>query len=962
MGKDRIERFKKNWLFFVIVFAVIIFFFLISSFINNSYTSIEEVEDLPNEISVSTSSLIINEVQSSNGGTYADKNGNTYDWIELYNGADKEKDLTGYSLSDDKNKIKWAFPEGTIIKSKGYLIVFLSGTNESGLYANFKLKASGSETLILRKANKKIVDAVSTVSTKKNQVMSRMSDGSFVLTKMATPGYENSKKGYESFTQKMNETDEKRLSITEILPNNKGYFKDSYGEYSGYIEITNIWNTSVSLKGYSISNDMSLPFKWALPDIILGKGESLVIYTSNRNIYENEYHTNFKLNNTNGVVILTKNNLLEEKVEYNISNGVAYIKGNNSFYESNMISPGYPNTSEGIKTFENKYLLIPDGIVINEAMNSNYSYLVQNGNRYYDWIELYNGSNKDISLSDYYLTTTTNSPKMYKLPNVTLKSNSYYILMASGDENLSNNSYKHTNFKLSENEGIFLYKNNKVVDSMFISNVPTGYSYGRYGNSGFYYFSSPSPGKANSSGIMQISYTPLFSEEAGVYNNIDKIDLDIFCDGDTHYTTDGSLPTNSSKVLNGSLSLKSTTMIKAMCSETDKKNSEIITKSYIINENHTLPVMSISLNPSDFTSISRNPWVVDYEKPGYAEFFEEKGSFSIPMGIKLFGGSARGLPKKSFLISFRKSYGDGILNYQVFENRNNSVYDELVLRTASQDEENAMIRDVLGTSLVDGVTNLDVQAYKSIILYINGKYWGIYFIREKVNENFIASHYNVDGDLTDIVRIAGDTTAGTAKNYRELMNYVSSHDLSKTEYYNYVASKVDIDSLIDFWVAETYITNNDIVNCRFFSNPNVNEGRWKYIFYDLDYAFYNYYLNYYNFSTNSVGMNPKRYPTTLLRKMLKNKEFEKRYIERVSYQLKNVWNKERVMEKYNEILDELNPELKRDFQRWKKSEAMFNYELGRLKTYIDKRESYMINQTKTFFNLTGDEMKKYFGD
>lgn len=961
MQKETMEKFKKNWLFFVVIFAVVMFFLLISLLVNNKFSDMEEIEELPNETST-ISKLIINEIQSSNGGSYADNNGNTYDWVELYNGTSKDKILTGYSLSDDKNKIKWPFPEGTVIKSGEYLVIFLSGTNESGLYANFKLKASGGETLILRNSSKKIIDAVDTVSSRKNQSMTRIADGTFVLTKTATPGYENSKKGYEALTTGIKETENKKLSITEILPNNKGYFKDSYGEFSGYIEITNISNTSVNLKGYNLSNDLSLPFRWKLPEISLGKNESIVLYTSNRDVIEEEYHTNFKLNNTNGVVILTKDNLLEQKVEYNVANGMAYIKGSNSYYESNMISPGYPNTTEGIKNFESKYLNTNKGLIINEVMNLNYSYLVQNGNNYYDWIELFNNSSKDINLKDYYLTTTTNTPKMYNLPNITLKANSYYILIASGDTNLSNNSYKHTNFKLSDEEGLFLYKDNKVIDSIFMANVPVGYSYGRGSSSGLYYFSGPTPGKANNSGTMQISYTPLFSEEAGVYNSIEKIDLNISCEGSTYYTTNGSTPSTSSKVLTGTLTLKSTTVVKAMCVENGKKNSEIITKSYVINENHTLPVMSVSLNPSDFTSISRNAWTVDYEKEGYAEFFEDGNSFNIPMGFKLFGGSTRGHAKKSFSINFRKKYGVSVLNYQVFKNRDNAVYDELVLRTGSQDEESAIIRDILGTSLVDGAINVDVQAYKSVILYINGNYWGIYYVREKVNENFISSHYNVDGTKSDILRIDGDITSGTKTNYNKLISYINSHDLSKDEYYDYVASKVDIDSLIDYWVAETYVTNNDIVNCRFFSNPDINDGKWRFIFYDLDYAFYNYFLNYYNFSTSSSGMNPRGYSTTLLKNLMKNEKFKDRYVERVSYQLKNVWNKDRIMERYNEILKEITPEINRDFSRWKRSMTTWQSALTRLKDYINKRESYMIKQTKTFFKLTDSEMEKYFGE
>ena len=960
MVKETIKNFARNWKFFVIVLGIVIISILFSV-VSNKNSYMKEVEELPDNINVLTNKVIINEIQSSNGGTYADPTGHTYDWIELYNGSSKDKDLTGYSLSDKNNQIKWAFPEGTIIHSKGYLIVYLSGTKENGLYANFKLKASGGEELALRNANKKIVDAIETVSVSKNQVVSRMEDGKFVVSSMATPGYENSKKGYEEFIKSHEYSEDKVLSITEILPNNKGYFKNSLGEYDGYIEITNVSKDPVSLKGYTLSNSESVLYKWSLPDIVLGKNEVLLVYTSNKNLYDEEYHANFKLNNTDGVVILSNMNKIEEKVEYNgIVNGLAYIKEKDTFYESNMISPGYLNGSSGISEFQKKYYVRNSGLIINEVMSSNYSYLAQNGNNYYDWIELYNNSKETIKLKDYYLTTTTNNPKKYQLPDVELKPDSYYILMASGDTNLSNNSYKHTNFKISDNEGLFLYKNGKVMDSMFISNIPVGNSYGRSSNNGLYYFSSPTPNKSNGSGNMQISYTPLFSKEAGVYNNVEALEISMSCPGTLRYTTDGSRPTSSSKAYSGPLKLKSTTVVKAICTESGKSNSKVVTNSYIVNENHTLPVLSVSLNPSDYSSILSHAWTTGYEKSAYAELFEDGKSFSIPAGFKLFGGSARSQKKKSYAISFKKKYGAGSLNYQVFDNRDNSVYDTLVIRSGSQDNSGAIIRDILGTSLADGKINVDVQAYKSVILYINGKYYGVYFIREKVDERFIASHYNVDGTKSDIIRIDAGIIYGTRTKYNKLMNYINSHNLAKKEYYDEVTKMIDVNSVIDFWIAETYVTNNDIINCKMFTNPDIDEGRFKYIFYDLDYAFYNYYVNYYNFSTKTSGMGVRGLSTSILRNLLKNSEFKKKYLERLSYQLKEVWSQERVMEKYNEIIKEIDPEMNRDLSRWGRTRSNWNYELGRLKTYIEKRPSYMKSQAKTFFGLSNAEYKELF--
>lgn len=105
---------------------------------------------------VNISKLVINEVMTSNKGAYADPNGKIYDYVEIYNGNEKDINLKDYGLSDEESKVKWVFPE-TIIGPKEYIVVFLSGNRSEGLYANFKLKSSGGEVMTLFKPMVKLL-------------------------------------------------------------------------------------------------------------------------------------------------------------------------------------------------------------------------------------------------------------------------------------------------------------------------------------------------------------------------------------------------------------------------------------------------------------------------------------------------------------------------------------------------------------------------------------------------------------------------------------------------------------------------------------------------------------------------------------------------------------------------------------------------------------------------------------
>ena len=953
--------FKNNIKTILLMIILIIIFSVICVLITRNTTKSLVEKDLPIKGEGKYEGIVINEVMTSNDGAVASEDGTVSDWIEIYNGNDYEVNLKNYGLSDLGSETKWAFPDVNI-EAKSYIIVYLSGQSKNGLYANFKVRADGSEQLYLVNPQREVIDAIEVLNIKSNESMSRDLDGNWYISKKETPGYPNTEEGYKKYQESL--LAESDIKINEFLPKNDGNFKNSYDNYVGYIEIINTGDKKVNLENYCISNTIDVPFKYCLSNVTLKKDEVYVIYMGDYDDTSDEIYSNFDLKSKNGKVILTNSNgKIIDKIEYkNVANGMAMVFEDGKFNQTNSISPGYKNTESGVKSFLKSKLETPNTLIINEVMNNNYSYMPHNGNEYYDWIELKNNSKSTINLKDYYITNSMNTLEKYNLPDKELKPGEIYVLMASGDIKLSNNTYTHINFKVSDVESLYLTKDGDIVDSMFIANVPLGYSFGRHSNYGLYYFSEPTPKEENGSGISSVAYTPELSVESGVYNDTDGINLEISGNGTIYYTLDGSTPTTNSKVYSGPIFLKSTTVVKAISYKEGKLSSEVKVGSYIINENHTLPVVSVSLNPGNFNKIQRDPWNTELEYSAYAELYEDGKSFSIPCGLKLFGGSTRGLPKKSFTLKFRKRYGEASLNYQVFENRDYSKYNSLILRSGSQDQDSAFFRDILMTSLVDGVTNLTVQAYKPVILYINGEYWGVYNIREQVDDNFISNNFNVSKEGANIVRIDNDITTGDGKKYFDLLNYLNTHDMRNNSNYEYVKERLNIESYIDFWVAENWVTNNDIVNTRFYYHPDIDGGKINMIFYDLDFAMWNETNNYFNFSVQPEGMSRLQVSTLMMRKLIVNEEFKKTFLERISYQLDKVWNEERVLNKIDEIYETLKPEMERNQKRWGMTYNHWENNVEDLRKYTRVREKYMKSSAKSFFNLSNSEMEKYFGD
>lgn len=963
-----IKKFKSNIMFFIISIVVLVVVSLLSFGIDKKANVYEKSELGDKDVNINN--LVLNEIMTSNKGVIADENGKLSDYVEIYNGNDKDIKLLNYGLSDEDQKVKFVFGDVTI-KAKSYLIIFLSGDTKNG-HADFKLKSSGGEIVALLKPNGKVADAVETVPLESNNVMARNEEGKWVIQEKATPGYANTKAGHEEFLKSLLFEGESPLKINEVLANNKGNFKNSKGEYSGYIEIVNVSDKSVNLNEYGLSNDESVSFKWNFPNIKLASGDVVVVYTSGIDSKEDELSTSFKLKSNKGSAVLANNKgQVVDKVNYeNLANGIALIREKSGMLESNAISPGFKNTVDGIKAFQKKYLENPKDLMISEASNSNYSVLAQNGGEYYDWIELYNNTDKTIKLKDYCLTTNSNTMCMYKLADVELKGHEYYVVIASGEEKYSNSKYKHTNFKLSDNESIYITKSNKIIDSMYMANVPTGYTMGRSDNYGIYYFSKPTPGSKNGSGTEAVSYLPTVSKKSGAYND-GNIEVAIKGNGKIYYTLDGSTPTTSSKEYSSPLTIKTTTVLRIMSKEDGKLKTPIKSYSYIMGENHKIPILSLAINTKALKNVnthtSLNSSVIE---PVNATLIEKDNTgFSIDGGLKLFGGSTRSYRKKSYEIKFKKEYGEANLEYKLFDTVDSSIFNSIVLRTGSQDEfeysKRVLIRDIVATSLMHDYTKVDVQAYKPCVLYINGDYWGLYFIREKVDEHFVSNHYNIKAkeSETDLLRIDGELKSGSKSKYNSMVSFMNNNSLSKQENYNKIKEQIDIENLCDFWIAEIWANNYDIVNTRYFRNPNIDNGKWKFVFYDLDSGYYNVDKYGFNYYTRSQGIGYGNFSTVVLRNLMKSSEFKKTFLERLSYNLKNTWSTENFSKKIDSVIDEIGEdEIKRNLSRWNSNTySKWQSNVSNLKQFAKKRNAYIVKEAKSYFKLSNSEVEKYFG-
>ena len=196
-----------------------------------------------------------------------------------------------------------------------------------------------------------------------------------------------------------------------------------------------------------------------------------------------------------------------------------------------------------------------------------------------------------------------------------------------------------------------------------------------------------------------------------------------------------------------------------------------------------------------------------------------------------------------------------------------------------------------------------------------------------------------------------------------MISFINNNSLSNSKNYEKIKEQIDIQSFSDFWIGEIYTANYDILNTRYFSNPLIDNGKWKYIFYDIDSGFFRTSQNTFVEYTNPSGMGSWNFPTVLLRNMMKSSEFKSTFLERLSYNLNNTWAYKNVEKRIDEVIDEIGKEeFKKNAERWGNSYSHWEKSIKSMKTFAKNRNSYLIKYAKSYFNLSSNDVKKYFGD
>lgn len=444
--------------------------------------------------------LVINEVVTSNSLSLSQEALGSPDWIELYNGTGAELDISGYGLSDNlKAPHKWTFPKGTKLPAGGYLLIYAikySGETDGLLCAGFGLSKSG-ESLYLTDAYYNIIQQLDIPALLSDVSYARDEAGAYGYCASPTPGKANADIVYSSAAQAITAGAGGALQITECVPRG-GAFRAADGGAYPWAELYNSGAEALLLSDYYLSDNMHETTKWRLPGATLAPGDYAVIWFSGDEGIGG-LHAAFKLGSGDDTLCLSDGagnilSMLNWPVE--IPRGVSVLPGGD--YTA-AATPGADNGSEARFTsldFARMNASFP--VRLSEALLHNeYSLRDDTGERT-AWAELYNSSGQAVRLEGYYLSDDPLDPFKWAFPaEAEIGPESYLIVFLSGKES---EGALHTSFRLSGSDEALVLT---CVPGMgreqmdLPPNLGDNVSIGRASDGSLAYFTSPTPGAAN---------------------------------------------------------------------------------------------------------------------------------------------------------------------------------------------------------------------------------------------------------------------------------------------------------------------------------------------------------------------------------------------------------------------------------------------------------------------------------
>ena len=836
--------------------------------------------------------------------------------------------------------------------------------------------------------------------------------------------------------------------FSEVSPMNAN-FKDNDGNDPGWVEFYNSSDTPVSLKGYSLTDDLTNPRRWVFGNVTVPAKSYMIVFLSGKdyadyvlpsdslNLMGSDCSSESAAGSTGGFNFPGMGGDWGGGMggqQQQSGNNVSNLSGKSSlcFNEGGAqqvgavmkVAQGGDYSRVVVKSNNASKISKANQIVVRGFITKNHKIRMnfKEGENLSSWTGKNLRGTGDLS-SVYYVRLDDNAKDLNRSKITAMT----FATETQGSESTTiqitsvvarNRGHEpHASFKIGKDGGALFFVNaeSALVDSVRFGNVPTNASWSRDG-AGKWGFAIPSP-YGNTLGEVfaeQVQVAEVNIPPSGFYTSA----VTATFPAGTRCEQGGAEPTANSPVVQNTLTINATTVLRCRTYATGSYPSEEINRTYVFEQQPSLAAIFVTTDPLSMFSPDSGLYMTgngaammdpkkganfwsNRELPVYIEMFEpgkpKTPAFGIKGDYKITGQYSRAKEKKSFAITMREEYGDKRLKYTLFPDYPElKKFKAISFRNFGNNSGDDYLRDRLGTSMTEGL-GVDYQRGRYVIVYYNGKYYGIHDLRERNNEYYYETKYGYDPNDIDLVATTtsgtNEATAGSAADYKAMIDWLQSNNLTSDANYKKIADQIDVDNFMNYMQAEMFLNNSD------WPHNNLKKWRvasqktkWKWFMYDVDFGFgvsYNTQNgNVFSYVTNAngtQGMGGMNFPgmggdfpgmggnwgggfggqqpqmaaanggisehTILISRLLENANFKNAFINRFSVLLSMNFSADRLLKRINDLQSQVESEMTRDQQFWNYNASSMNNNLQTIKTFAQSRQATVREQMESYFSL-----------
>lgn len=513
------------------------------------------------------------------------------------------------------------------------------------------------------------------------------------------------------------------------------------------------------------------------------------------------------------------------------------------------------------------------------------------------------------------------------------------------------------------------------VDSVNFGVQLPDLSFGRDSGDAWATFGVPTPGSANTAAPLAAPFTRsaevTASADSGFYPAAPTVSLAGGPAGSIRFTLDGSDPRPDSAVYTQPLAITATTVLRARIYEDGRIPGPVLTRSYFLDADASpgLPVLSMVADPEtlfgDDIGIYENDTAYPFkgrEVPVRVEFFEQDRSpaFAISAGTRIGGENIWLKAQKPFNIYCRGKYGDDAVPYALFPGEPSASIGEFALRNGGDDWEETLLRDAMMPSILDRQMEATFYSYRPAILYLNGEFWGIYNVRKRLDPSSFANEHQLGEGDYDLVQYAHDengvtrltSDGGSTDRYEAFLDFVSSNDPADPAVYAQIATRMNIDSFIDYVVATDFAFNTSWSHNREFWSGHGEDSRWEWIINDFDRGFDTDAID----SSSSKSLIDDFLASyTLFQRIAGSSTFVDRLMQRYAAHVGSTFHPQRFNHQLDQLVAEQEPEVARHVARWSGSGGFSATkrldEIAGIKQFVVDRPAVALSRLQTYLGV-----------